>query len=136
MGQHLGQEVVKVYQAIVAGRVPEELATIKKPIEAKSAITRLQVLDSHREASHIRLRLDTGRTHQIRKHLAAMRHPVLGDHSYTNRAVRSEAMRNVPRQMLHASGVSFSHPNTNKVVRVKAPLPPDFKACLKALKLS
>ena len=130
------QQVVKIYRAIVNGRVSDQLQTITRDIDGQSATTLIQVLDRTRDASYIELRIKTGRTHQIRKHLAAVRHPVLGDKGYAGSKGISEILRTLPRQMLHAYKLILPLPGQpDKPLRVTAPVPADFKQTLKALKL-
>jgi 23S rRNA pseudouridine1911/1915/1917 synthase len=128
--------VTKTYHAIVSGQVRADLREITTPIDGKTAVTRLTILSANRIASHLKLNIETGRTHQIRKHMAAIRHPVLGDKVYsTNIQLRSE-LRRVPRQMLHATSLTFRHPVTGELIRAKAPFPSDYAACLRMLKLT
>ncbi|MBC8207358.1 MAG: RluA family pseudouridine synthase [Kiritimatiellales bacterium] len=130
------QQVVKIYRAIVNGRVSDQLQTITRDIDGQSATTLVNVLDRTRDASYLELRIKTGRTHQIRKHLAAVRHPVLGDKGYAGSKGISEIMRTLPRQMLHAYKLILPLPgNEGQPLRVTAPVPADFKETLKALKL-
>jgi len=128
--------VTKTYHAIVAGRVPADGITITEPLDGLPAVTRVKLLSGARAASHVKILIETGRTHQIRKHMASVRHPVLGDRSYLTREIEEPQLREVPRQMLHASGLAFPHPKTGQTVRVKAPLPADFKRVLRTLELN
>ncbi len=130
------RRITKTYHAIVSGRIPKDLREITAPIEGKTAITRLTLLSANRLASHIKLSIETGRTHQIRKHMASIRHPVLGDKVYLTRTQPDPELRRIPRQMLHASSLAFRHPVTGELVRARSPLPPDFTTCLKMLKLT
>jgi 23S rRNA pseudouridine1911/1915/1917 synthase len=77
--------------------------------------------------------LHTGRTHQIRVHLASIGHPLLGDSAYGWK-VNSRMRKEPERVMLHSGRLSLKHPKTGKVLDLKAPLPPDFKAQIRALK--
>lgn len=130
------QQVVKIYRAIVNGRVSDQLQTITRDIDGESASTLVNVLDRTKQASYLELRIKTGRTHQIRKHLAAVRHPVLGDKGYAGSAGLSEILRTLPRQMLHAYKLVLPVPGTpDQILRVTAPVPADFKETLNALKL-
>ncbi len=130
------QQVVKIYRAIVNGRVSDQLQTITRDIDGESATTLVHVLDRTKQASYLELRIKTGRTHQIRKHLAAVRHPVLGDKGYAGSKGLSELLRTLPRQMLHAYKLVLPFPGeAGKTLRVTAPVPADFKETLKALKL-
>jgi RluA family pseudouridine synthase len=128
--------VAKVYHAIVFDHMPRGTQRISKPLAGQTAISNVRVLHSGRLASHVSVNIETGRTHQIRIHLASIRHPVLGDRKYAGAAQLEGELANVARQMLHAYALSFPHPNTGKPVHIKAPLPADFKACLKSFKLT
>ncbi len=130
------QEVVKIYRAIVNGRVSDQLQTITRDIDGDSATTMVNVLDRTKQASYLELRIKTGRTHQIRKHLASVRHPVLGDKGYAGSKGLSELLRTLPRQMLHAYKLVLPVPGQpEKTLRVTAPVPADFRETLKSLKL-
>lgn len=129
------RSIQKLYHAIVLGRVKADLKRVSRPLEDKTASTAIEVLDANQHASHLKLRLDTGRTHQIRKHLAGLRHPVLGDKVYATGKLAPPVWNSVSRQQLHAASLAFRHPHSGENVRVKAPLPGDFKACLKAMQL-
>ena len=83
----------------------------------------------------MKVNIETGRTHQIRKHLAGIGHPVVGDRVYGSARQSIDEVKRATRQMLHASRVSFEHPFTGQQVKVTAPLPEDFRSCLKMLKL-
>jgi 23S rRNA pseudouridine1911/1915/1917 synthase len=128
--------VRKQYHALTLGRINPPRGTIRTDIDQRRAVTHFRTLDANRTAGHILVRTETGRTHQIRKHLASIRHPILGDRRY-GLVVDARLRRLVPRrQMLHASLLEFTHPLTGKKVRARASLPKDFRACLKALGLS
>jgi 23S rRNA pseudouridine1911/1915/1917 synthase len=129
-------QVKKMYHVLVAGRLPQTNTTIREPIDNQPAVTHFRVLDTNNQASHLMVRIETGRTHQIRKHMAAMQHPVLGDKSYNGRGSLVPLMRGVPRQMLHAYAIEFAHPVTHAIIRVEAPLPRDFKQWMGRLRLT
>lgn len=129
------RRVLKLYHAITAGRVPESKRIIEAPVDGEPAATHLQILDSNVLASHLKLKIETGRTHQIRKHLEGIGHPVLGDRSYGNWHKLSAELRVVPRQMLHAACLQFESPYGGAVIRAESPLPADFRACLRGLRL-
>lgn len=129
------QRIVKIYRAIVIGHVSSQLKTITRDIDGESATTLLHVLDSSRDASYLELRIQTGRTHQIRKHLASTRHPVLGDKDYAGDQRGNALFRSVPRQMLHAYRLVLPSPQGDSSLRVTAPVPEDFRDVLKLLKL-
>jgi len=128
--------VLKIYHAIVSGNFPFPARTVNEPVDGLRAETRFRRLDANDEASHLQARIETGRTHQIRKHLAFLRFPVLGDRQYGTGARVSGKMMRTGRQMLHASVLEFDSPATGERVRVKAPLPGDFRRCLAMFNLT
>jgi 23S rRNA pseudouridine1911/1915/1917 synthase len=119
-------EVSKTYFAIVAGRIPRPVMEIRTPVDGQPALTRLTVLKSTPTASQLQLQIETGRTHQIRRHLASIGHGILGDRVYFTKEHRSALLRSIPRQMLHAAAIAFPHPDTGKRVHVQAPIPSDY----------
>lgn len=129
------RDMRKLYHAIVSGPIAERERTIALPIEGQSAVTQLRLLDANRQASHVQLLLETGRTHQIRKHLLAIGHPLVGEQAYAGRRPLSALERRAPRQMLHAHSLGFPHPLSGAPVRAESPLPADFRACLHRLGL-
>ncbi len=129
-----GREVHKTYHAIVAGRMREDTQSIRRSLDEQQAITKFRVLDAGDVASHLQLVLVTGRTHQIRRHLASIHHPVVGDKNHAPQRRYSDILRTVPRQMLHARRISF-RPQDGEVIRCESPLPGDFRACLRILRL-
>ncbi len=130
------ERIVKIYRAIAIGRVSDQLKTIMRDIDGESATTLVNVLDCNRDASYLELRIHTGRTHQIRKHLAAVRHPVLGDKEYAGEQRGNPVFRAVPRQMLHACRLILPDPlGGTAALRVTAPVPEDFQTILNTLKL-
>lgn len=142
-------EVEKIYVAVVKGVPANKRFEISEPlhkyVNAKgerrvavkeggmSAVTRINVLEKSRDFSLLELRLMTGRTHQIRVHLAHAGHPVLGDDKYGdfefNRAL---ARQGVKRLFLHAQRLAFRHPVDAHRVSLAAPMPPDMAAFCKA----
>lgn len=128
--------VTKIYHAIAAGHVPHSLRIIRAPIEQQEAITHLRSLRSTRAATLLQLELETGRTHQIRRHLAAAGHPLVGDKQYETRAVENDELRRAPRQMLHAAKISFAHPRTGVTIAAEAPEPHDFRNLKRSLGLA
>lgn len=130
------REIKKRYHALVWGRVKPAEQEITTPLEGKPARTHVRSVDANRSASHVIVRTDTGRTHQIRKHLATIRHPVLGDRHYVLSRTLDERAMKVGRQMLHASSLEFQHPTSRRRVRVDSGLPRDFRHCMKVYKLS
>ena len=129
------RKIKKNYHVIVRGQFRWKKYTISIPIEGQPAVTHLKTLDSNKTASLLIAHTDTGRTHQIRKHLLALHHPVMGDRHYGTRFNESDKTIYVPRQMLHSSEIFFCDPETNRPIRAIAPLPNDFRYCLKLFKL-
>jgi 23S rRNA pseudouridine1911/1915/1917 synthase len=130
------RSVLKLYVAIVAGRMARATSTINEELEGLRAVTHLSTLRAGKDATYLRLRIETGRTHQIRKHLATVRQPILGDHEYGPKNVPDPRMREVPRQMLHAVEIEMPHPMVKgATLRAHSPLPADFRRCLKAFEL-
>lgn len=127
--------VGKVYRALVSGRIAGKSARIAAPIDGQPALSLVRVLSSTPTASLLEVKIETGRTHQVRKHLAGIGHPVLGDKQYATGKVDSKALRSVPRQMLHAHSLSFPCPITGRVIRARSPLPEDFRGVMKKLRL-
>jgi 23S rRNA pseudouridine1911/1915/1917 synthase len=109
--------------------------------DGREAVTHYRVLHRYRGHTHIRLQLETGRTHQIRVHMAHIRYPLVGDPVYGGRLLLPkgaspeliEALRAFKRQALHAARLAFEHPITNKAVDVTAETPADMQALLAAL---
>jgi 23S rRNA pseudouridine1911/1915/1917 synthase len=129
-------KVAKKYHAIIFGQPREREFDISVPMEGHVAVTRIRVLDSTRDASHVMALIETGRTHQIRRHLASVRYPVVGDAEYALPYSTDPRLLHVPRQMLHAAELAFPHPVSGETVRVSAPLPSDFRGCMKLFKLT
>ncbi len=135
------REVEKQYVAFVWGRVRGQSGTIREPIGrhpvhrtrmavrrgGREAVTTFEVLERCDAVTMVRLFPRTGRTHQLRVHLAAIGHPIVGDAVYGGaRARRGEVLSE--RQALHAEQIAFRHPATGVRLRVAAPLPPDLVA--------
>jgi len=114
--------------------------------DGKTAVTEYEVLERFSYLSLIRLRLRTGRTHQIRVHLAHIQHPVFGDPTYNGRRIlygpgtpRQKAevqtlLEIIPRQALHARTIGFVHPATGTELEFASALPPDMEAVLLTLR--
>jgi 23S rRNA pseudouridine1911/1915/1917 synthase len=105
----------------------------------KRAVTHYRTIERLSQASLVAVRLETGRTHQIRVHFAAAGHPVLGDRVYGRPRRGSKigpgrAKPEPPRQMLHARLLGFAHPSTGEPVRAESPLPADFRETLEFLR--
>jgi 23S rRNA pseudouridine1911/1915/1917 synthase len=123
--------VRKVYHAVVAGRVERRATTVDAPVDGERARSHVTLLLPGDDASLVAVRIETGRTHQIRLHLASRRHPVLGDREHGLTRARDPRLRAVPRQMLHASDLAFDHPLARGEFRAHSPLPADFRRCLR-----
>lgn len=120
------RRVDKRYHVLVEGMVREKHRTIDQPIAGERSVTHVELISANRRASHLLVRIETGRTHQIRRHLIAIGYRVLGDRTYgAGREVEAD-YRSVPRQMLHAASLRFIHPFTGREMRIAAPLPADF----------
>jgi 23S rRNA pseudouridine1911/1915/1917 synthase len=128
-----GHDIMKIYRAITIGKFPKTWTEIRTDIEGYMSTTLVKALDSNKYASYLELRIETGRTHQIRRHLADKRYPVMGDKKYAGTG--NEISLEQPRQMLHAYRLIFPHPKSGKPIRAMAPLPGDFKKCLAQMKL-
>ena len=101
--------------------------------EGRRAVTRYRTLERFANAAMVSVRPETGRTHQIRVHLSAAGHPILGDRVYGREIVKGAAPA-APRQMLHARKLGFPHPESGRNVSAEAPLPGDFARVLAALR--
>lgn len=133
----------RIYEAIVVGNIRADSGTIDAPIgrhpvdrkkmavtekNSRPAVTHYQVLTRYSGYTHLRLRLETGRTHQIRVHLAWQNHPIVGDMVYG----RGKEL-GLTSQCLHARSLTFRHPRTGKLVTVECELPEYFQTVLKKL---
>ena len=137
------RNVKKTYIALVRGNVPEEEATINMPIgrstkdrkkmavtkNGKQAITHFKVLKRYSKYTLLEIKIETGRTHQIRVHMAEIGYPVVGDAVYSN----GKNEFGIEGQMLHAYKLEFMHPITNKHMELTAPLPQYFEKILKKI---
>jgi len=138
-----GNKVKKKYESVVRGCLKKNTMTITTPIDGQKAITRIRLKKASKPAchssgvaSHLSITIETGRTHQIRKHLASIGHPVLGDQHYGVGRETPQSERLIGRQMLHAAEIEFTNPFSDLPVRVKAPMPADLKACLRQYRLN
>ncbi|MEW6220818.1 MAG: RluA family pseudouridine synthase [Thermodesulfobacteriota bacterium] len=144
--QFQDRRVEKRYLALVAGRPPAPSGRIALPIgrhpvqrqkmairpgDGREAATRWRLVEAFPQVALVELTLETGRTHQIRVHMAAIGHPVVGDRVY-GRAVCLPVA--VPRQLLHSQILSFCHPGSGEMMRFVAPVWPDFEDVLAALR--
>ena len=135
------------YRAVVHGRLKEKSGVIDAPIGrstknrkmmcvtehySRSAVTHFEVLDETSEFSFVKLKLETGRTHQIRVHMAYIGHPVAGDPVYGP----SNGIKSLNGQCLHAGLLGFTHPESGESIIIKSELPDYFTAFLKKSGLS
>ena len=138
--------VTRRYRGIVCGVVKEDEGTIEGAIgrhptqrkkmainekNGKPAITHYKVLQRFAKYTYMEFRLETGRTHQIRVHMASIGHPLLGDELYGN--PKNLAMKGLQGQTLHAMVIGFVHPTTHEYMEFEAPLPEYFQNLLKKL---
>lgn len=125
-------KVTKIYHAIVAGRFPYAHQTIDEPIDKKPAVSKVVREAAGSDASFLRVRIETGRTNQIRRHLAQVRFPIAGDRVFGLKSARDPRLMQVPRQMLHASTLTMCDPlKAHEEIKVHSPLPADFRSALK-----
>lgn len=138
------REVKKIYYALVRGIVPENEATINMPIgrstkdrkkmavtkDGKEAITHFKVLQRFNKYTLLEVKIDTGRTHQIRVHLSEIGYPVVGDEVYSN----GKNEFGIKGQLLHAKSLDFKHPITGKQMHLETELPQEFEKVLQQLK--
>jgi 23S rRNA pseudouridine1911/1915/1917 synthase len=119
------------------GRHPKDrkkMAVIKTANRSRSAWTDYRVLGQGKSGAEVECLLHTGRTHQIRVHLAYLGHPILGDALY-GRTQGPVNDLHPARQMLHAARIELAHPITGKPLKIEAPLPADYLECREAFKL-
>lgn len=139
--------VNRIYEGIVIGNLKDDEGTIEGPIgrhpidrkkmcinekNGKPAITHYKVLERFGNYTYVQFKLETGRTHQIRVHMASIGHPLLGDQLYSS---GKSPYKNLQGQTLHAKTIGFIHPRTNEYVEFSAPLPDYFEKLLFLLKL-
>ena len=108
----------------------------------KEAVSHYRVLERFRAHSYIKVQLETGRTHQIRVHMAYLHHPLVGDPTYGGRlrlppdcdAALQTVLRSFKRQALHAGALGLIHPESGEALHWEVPLPADMQALLEALR--
>ncbi|MCE5285725.1 MAG: RluA family pseudouridine synthase [Pelosinus sp.] len=136
------KKIRRIYYALVAGILPAPSGIIEAPIgrhpesiierivtpEGKNAITHYQVCKTIGQVSLVQLELETGRTHQIRVHLAYIGHPLLGDDLY------GDTTKLLNRQALHAAKLLFNHPITHEFLEINSTFPNDMHNLIKMLK--
>ncbi|WP_118784939.1 23S rRNA pseudouridine(1911/1915/1917) synthase RluD [Haemophilus haemolyticus] len=149
------RKITREYEAVASG-IMTKGGTVDQPMArhatkrtlmavhpmGKPAVTHYRIMENYRNYTRLRLRLETGRTHQIRVHMAHIAHPLLGDQTYGGRPRPPknasedfmEVLRNFKRQALHAVMLSLAHPITGEMMEWYAPLPDDFVELLNALK--
>jgi 23S rRNA pseudouridine1911/1915/1917 synthase len=137
------RETKKIYVALVRGVIKENEATINMPIgrskkdrkkmavtrEGKEAITHFKVLKRYEGYTYVEIKIDTGRTHQIRVHMSEIGYPIVGDSTYSN----GKNPFGIHGQMLHSKQIEFSHPRTKQKMKIEAPMPEYFKEILEKL---
>ena len=143
-GQLADRSLSRQYEAVVRGHMREDSGTIDRAIGrhptdrkrmaadvrgGRNAVTHWQVLARYKGYTHIACRLETGRTHQIRVHMAACGHPLLGDYTYG----APSPEKGLEGQCLHARRLKFIHPRSGELVELEAPLPEYFLQVLKKL---
>lgn len=136
--------ITRKYQAIVYGTLKDDFGTVDKPIgrsdtdrkkmavnakNGRNAVTHYKVLKRFDKFTYIECQLETGRTHQIRVHMASIGHPILGDDVYSSRPCPFK----LQGQSLHAKTIGFIHPRTNEYIEFNAPLPNYFIHLLEIL---
>ncbi len=133
----------RTYECLVTGNMKPDSGTVDAPIGRSSAdrkkmavvptgrraVTHWEVVARYPGVTHLRCRLETGRTHQIRVHMAYIGHPILGDTVYGAK----KPVPGLTGQCLHATGLRFIHPRTGEPVELHCPLPPEFTAMLQKL---
>jgi len=143
------REVEKIYHALVQGHMDPSTGTIDAPIDrhpkedyrfavvagGKTSITHYEVMEFFRAVSLVKVELETGRTHQIRVHFSALRHPLVGDLTYGADPTLA-ARLGMSRPWLHALELRFHHPVTNVLLDLRAPYPEDLKRALALLESS
>lgn len=134
----------RTYEAICAGNFRDDVGTVDAPIgrsradrkkmavapDGRRAVTHWEVLERFNSWTYVRCRLETGRTHQIRVHMAHIGHPILGDTVYGAK----KPVPGLTGQCLHAVGLTFLHPRTKAPVTLSCPLPPEFESMLQTLR--
>ena len=140
------RSVTKVYRAIAQGHLDPLTGTIDAPIArhpsadykmavvsgGRPSVTHYETLEAFPHASLLEIDLETGRTHQIRVHMAAMRHPLVGDTTYGADPTLAQRV-GLSRPALHAARLEIAHPSTGELVVVESPDPPDFVEALQRL---
>lgn len=150
LSQQLSEHsITRKYRAIVYSNIKEDEGTVDKPIgrdpsnrlrnavtesNSRHAVTHYRVLERFGNFTLIEAQLETGRTHQIRVHMAYLKHPLLGDELYGPVKNKNAAKLGAKRQMLHAGVLGFVHPSTGEYMEFESPLPEDFEKILEKLR--
>ncbi len=124
-------DVDREYRAVAVGAVAAQ--TIDRPIDGRRAVTHVEAVEALAGATLLAVRLETGRGHQIRIHLAGIGHPVAGDREHGGAAERALSPR-APRLALHARVLGFTHPATGERVRFESELPAELSAWIDRLR--
>jgi 23S rRNA pseudouridine1911/1915/1917 synthase len=141
------RDVDKTYHALVQGHPDPLRGTVDAPIgrnpkydykfavraDGKHSVTHYETLEAHRFASLLEIQLETGRTHQIRVHMAALKHPCVGDLTYGADPVLAGRLV-LERQWLHAVRLGFEHPDAGEYVEYESAYPDDLQAALDAIR--
>ena len=136
--------LARTYECIVVGKLREDRGTVDAPIArhptdrkrmavvagGREAVTHWEVIARYPGYTHVRCRLETGRTHQIRVHMAYIGHPILGDTVYGAK----KEVAGLTGQCLHAVGLRFLHPRTHEVMELSCPLPEEFTRMLQKIR--
>lgn len=148
------REISREYQTVVTGvmtaggkidqpvgRHPQKRTQMAVVKNGKGAVTHYRIIKKYRSYTHLRVNLETGRTHQIRVHMAWLKNPIVGDPVYAGRAKLPKTatpelihvLQTFPRQALHASAISLKHPVTGETLQYVSPLPDDIQHLIIAL---
>lgn len=134
----------RTYEAVVRGMLRDASGTVNRPIgrhptdrkrmavtekNSRPAVTHWQVISRYKAYTHIRCQLETGRTHQIRVHMASIGHPLLGDYTYGSPSPE----KGLEGQCLHARSLKFIHPRSGEKIQIESPLPSYFLDVLSRL---
>lgn len=124
------RKVKKTYEFLAVGKMDTSVSTIATPIDDEPAKTTIRRIAFNEDATFGSARIETGRTHQIRIHLASVRHPIIGDRLHGLKTSRDPRFMHVPRQMLHATELELDDPLERGHLKAHSPLPADFRRCL------